>query len=129
MIQTLSDYDFCHRFVTALNSETATAITRFGFTPENNSMEELLRAARQVEQSQFYIERDNRKPSQQTKSVSFKTQGSKNTKGPTKTNTGLKKREPVKNPPLRSSDPITCHTCKKPGHLSTKCPTRKQTRK
>jgi hypothetical protein len=129
MIQTPSDYDFRRRFVTALNNETATAITRFGFTPENNTMEELLRAARQVEQSQFYIERDDRKSSQQPKSVSFKTQGSKTMKGPSKTNTGLKKKEPAKNPLSRSSSSITCHTCKKPGHLSTKCPTKKQTGK
>ena len=127
MVQPPSDYDFKRRFVNALNSEIATAITRFGFNPENNSTKELLKAARQVEQSQFYIDRDDRSSSQQTRSTSSKSKSSKPIKGSTKPSTIPKKKEPAK-PSPRPSSSITCHTCKKPGHISTRCPN-KQTGK
>ena len=104
------------------------AIIRFRYNPKNNTISELLKVARHVEQSQFYIDRDDCSLSQQPKSTSLKSKSSKPAKGSTKPEVTNKK-EMMKPTSSRPSGSVTCHTCKKPGHISTRCPTKPQTSK
>ena len=79
MVEMPSDYDFKRRFMGALNRETAMEVTRIGFNPETSTMAELLRTARHVEQSRFYIEREDHESLKHYKPKSSKYTDSKKT--------------------------------------------------
>ncbi|KIL56328.1 hypothetical protein M378DRAFT_17168 [Amanita muscaria Koide BX008] len=124
MIQPPSEYDFKRQFVNALSDDLATEITRLGYNPENNSIEELLQNARRVEQSKHYVDRNDRTSSHNNKSStskksSFKTKGIVKKHDPK-----TRSKEPYKDPTTKPKGKITCFLCQKPGHMSTQCPTR-----
>jgi hypothetical protein len=77
MVEPPSEYDLKRRFMNALKRETATEVTRLGYSLETRLMAELLQAARQVEQSQFYIEREDQESSKQFKPKGLKSSSSK----------------------------------------------------
>src|SRR6201995_2932178 len=127
MVETPSSYDSKCRFMSALNRETAIEVTRMGFTPETRAREELLQAARQVEQSQFYIEREDQESSKQTKQKGAKAQNTRYM--------GLKPRpdaekdaskEKPKGPSRQNFEKTICHNCHKAGHIAARCPQRTQ---
>jgi hypothetical protein len=127
MVETPSSYDLKRRFMGALNRETAVEVTRLGMNPETRTMNELLQVARQVEQSQYYIERedlDNPGPN--------KAKGSRN---PNLRYTGSKSRSNIdkpmpkelsKGPNQQNAGKIVCHNCKKTGHIAARCPSKTQ---
>ena len=130
MIQPPSDYDFKRRFVNALNAETATEITRLGFNPENSSIEELLINARRVEQSKYYIDRDDRNLSHNKSKTSSSKKPSFKPKGVTKKpDSKAKPKEPAKGSTTKPKGKLTCFHCQKPGHMATQCPNKSNTAK
>jgi hypothetical protein len=125
MIQPPSEYGFKRRFVNALSDDLATEITRLGYNPENNSIEELLMNARRVEQSKHYIERNDRASSHNNNKSSTSKKPSFKSKGVVKKHDPkTKTKEPYKAPTTKPKGNITCFLCQKPGHMSTQCPTR-----
>ena len=72
MVEIPSNYDLKHRFMSVLNRETAMEVTHIGFNLETSTLAELLKTARHVEQSQFYIEREDHKSIKHFKPKKFK---------------------------------------------------------
>jgi len=79
MVEIPSNYDLKHRFMSALNRETAMEVTRIGFNPETSMSVELLKTAHHIEQSQFYIEREDHESIKHFKSKNLKSLNSKPT--------------------------------------------------
>ena len=111
------------------STELATTVTSYGYNLENSSMRELLQTARQVEQSKFYIEREEKYSSRFKQTQSSKPTNSKSMKVPLKpTGSKTAPKETTKDStPLRGK--IICHNCKKPGHIAPKCPNKTTTSK
>ena len=79
MVEIPSNYDLKHRFMSALNRETAMEVTRIGFNPETSTLAELLKTVCHVEQSQFYIEREDHESIKHFKPKNSKSSNSKPT--------------------------------------------------
>src|SRR6266704_1744617 len=130
MVETPSSYDLKCRFMNALNQETAMEVTHLGYNPENHTMAELLQAARQVEQSQFYIEREDQESSKQIKPKNWRNLNSKPTGSKPRSYTGKpESKEPFRGSNTQNTGKMNYHNDKKMGYgLSKMYPTNKAVR-
>ncbi len=117
MVETPSSYDLKCRFMNALNREMAMEVTCLGYNPENHTMAELLQAARQVEQSQFYIEREDQESLKQIKPKSLRNLNSKPTGSKPRSYTGKpESKEPFRGSNTQNTGKMNYHNDKKTGY-------------